>query len=158
MDNLLTRFSHHLLIVTGDFNRYDQSFLTSHFPLRNIVSGPTRLNATLDFIFIEDSIRDAYDEHTVEIGPPIGKSDHNTIFAPSCDYSKDTDQKKHVLFDLRESNLIEFEKKFLAHDFERFYAEEDIDAKVSVFYEFLRDALTSIPQREVKSLPLTPLG
>ena len=98
LDDLLIKFSQHRLILAGDFNRYDRSFLTSHFSLRNIVTGPTRLNATLDFIFVEENIVHGYDEQKVEIGPPIGRSDHNTIFAPSRSYSKQRETKRHVFF------------------------------------------------------------
>ena len=149
LDDLLIQFSQHRLILAGDFNRYNRSFVTSHFSLKNIVSGPTRLDATLDLIFVEKNIEDGYDKSKVEIGPPIGRSDHNTIFAPSHGFSKIRAVKKHILYDLRDSNIIAFEKKFLSSKLELFYADSDIDAKCSTFYECLKDAMSVIPQREV---------
>ena len=81
VDSILTSYPHHRPITAGDFNRYDQSFLTSKFSLLNIVTGATRLSALLDKIFVDPCIFDCYPAENIEIGPPIGRSDHNCVIA-----------------------------------------------------------------------------
>ena len=147
MDDVLNQLPCHRLIVAGDFNRYNRSFLTSTFSLYNIVSGATRLNANLDLIFVDKRLCEWYDPARVVIGPPIGSSDHNSVFVDSHASVNSRDGvKKCLLFDLRESHLLEFERKFMSNDFEPFYSCENLDEKCKMFYDFMRDAMSIIPQ------------
>jgi hypothetical protein len=50
------------------------------------------------------------------------------------------------LFDLRESHVLAFEKRFLSNDLESFYSCENIDEKCNMFYDFMHDAMSVIPQ------------
>lgn len=83
LDVFLISFPHDRLIIAGDFNRYDVSFLQLRFSLKNIVSGPTRFNACLDHIYVDKELLPKYNKDLVEIGPPIGSSDHKSVFIPS---------------------------------------------------------------------------
>ena len=150
-DDILNRLPCHRLIVAGDFNQYDRSFLLSNFSLRNIVSGATRLNANLDLIFIDKRLCLSYNPDNVVIGPPIGSSDHNVVFAKSLTgtSSEPREIRKHVLYDLRLSHVLAFEKKFLSNDFTAFYSCVDIDDNCNMFYDFMYDALSVIPQKTV---------
>ena len=149
MDGCLADMSGHRLLVAGDFNQYDRSFLTSNFSLRNIVTGPTRLNANLDLIFVDKSLSQFYVPSKVEIGPPIGSSDHNTVFAWSSNKSRKREFTRHTVYDLRESHLMAFEREFLSRDFSRFYSNCDIEEKCSIFYQYIYEALAVIPRSEV---------
>ena len=70
LDDFLTSFPHDRVIIAGDFNRYDMSFLELHFSLKNIVTGATRLNACLDHIYVDKELQFCYEKDLVEIGPP----------------------------------------------------------------------------------------
>ena len=117
--------------------------------MRNLVNDPTRLNAVLDLIFVDERMYCAYDSVKVEIGPPIGSSDHNSVFVPPVNYSRKQAVKRYSLYDLRESNILAFEKQFLSCDFERFYSDNDVDNKCSIFYEHMYKAMSVIPCTEV---------
>ena len=149
IDEHLNAFPFHRLIVAGDFNRYDKRFLTSKFSLTNIVNSPTRKTAILDFILVDKCLQDQYDKDMVLIGPPIGSSDHNVVLAKSRKPEKRREVSEHVVFDLRESHVLEFEQRFLSNDFTEFYLCSDIDMKCDLFYEYLNDAMKMIPRRRV---------
>ena len=149
IDNVLTQLPHHRLIVAGDFNQYNRTFLTSHLSLHNIVIGATRIDACLDQIFVDKEIFIMYKSENVSIGPPVGNSDHRSIFASIHGTKKRRTIKKHVLWDLRLSHLLKFEQNFLAHDFESFYSCKDIEETCQMFYEFLNDAMKVIPQHTI---------
>ena len=149
IDDFLNRLPCHRLIVAGDFNQYDRTFLSSKFSLRNIVTSATRLNANLDLIFVDERLCTSYESGNVIIGPPIGSSDHNVVFAKTHSPSKTRVFEKHILFDLRESHVLAFEKKFLSNDFCAFYSCTDINDICNMFYDFIYDALSVIPQKTV---------
>ena len=146
VDKFLNDFPFHRLIVAGDFNQYDRSFLTSNLSLKNIVHGPTRVNATLDQIFVDRCIYDRYGMDSVEIGAPIGTSDHNTVFVrPKTGGERNRSTRRHIVYDLRHSNLLAFERRFMANDFEPFYCSHDINKKCELFYQFVNNAVQVIP-------------
>lgn len=149
IDDFLIEHPHHKLIVAGDFNRYDMTFLTSGFSVRNIVNGPTRLDATLDLIFVDKCLQSHYNESMVCIGPPVGSSDHNVVFVKPKVLEDNQDVRKHVVFDLRESNVIEFERRFVSNNFDGFYSCSDVNEKCNMFYDFIYRALCEIPRNEV---------
>lgn len=149
VDNVLNKLPNHRLIVAGDFNQYDRSFLSLSLSLSNIVTGSTRLDANLDLIFVDRRIRESYDPNDVVIGPPIGNSDHRSVLAKTRNAAGRREKKKHVLFDLRLSNVLAFEQRFLSHDFEAFYSCDDIEENCKMFYNFMNDAMSVIPQHVV---------
>lgn len=149
VDDVQGHLPYHNLLVAGDFNQYDRSFLTSQLSLFNIVLGPTRINASLDQIFVDVSFRELYDPKNVTIGPPVGSSDHRTVFVANTCAAKKRVITKHVLFDLRLSNILAFEQRFLSHNLDLFFSCKDIEQKCAMFYDFLTDAMTVIPKKEV---------
>ena len=139
----------HKLNVAGDFNQYNDNFLIIEMSLRNIVHGPTRLNACLDRIYVDRRIFNKYDHNDVVIGPPIGNSDHNTVLAVSNEQLWHRVSKKHILHDFRDSNIYKFEQKFLSNDFTSFYSCVDIDSKCEFFGKCVKEALEVIPKKTV---------
>ena len=71
-----------------------------------------------------------------------------TTSRPPCSLSSRS-VKKHVLFDFRESYVLDFEKKFLSNDFDAVYSCKDIVRKCNMFYGFLQDAMNAIPETVV---------
>lgn len=149
LDGYLISFPHDRVIIAGDFNKYDMSFFELHFSLKNIVTGATRLNACLDHIYVDRELLLCYDKDLVEIGPPIGNSDHKSVFVPCGKVKRLHTMRQHHVYDFRESHVVAFEKRFLGCELEKFYAEGDIDVKCSMFYEFMHTALEEIPTRVV---------
>ncbi len=136
IDDVLKRNPFHSLVVAGDFNQYDRSFLISNLSLRNIVPGPTRGDSHLDQIFVDMRLLELYDLKNVVVGPPIGRSDHCSVFAGSKSCLKRRVVTKHVIFDLRLSNILAFERQFLSHDLSTFFLCNDIEQKCLLFYSF----------------------
>jgi hypothetical protein len=149
VDEVLNQLPLHRLVVAGDFNQYDRSFLSSNLSLCNIVTGPTRISANLDLIFVDKSMCTSYVPENVVIGPPIGTSDHRSVFAPGENATRDCEFQKHFLFDLRLSNIFAFEQRFLSHDLKAFYSCKDIEKACQMFYDFVNSALSVIPQHVV---------
>ena len=81
--------------------------------------------------------------------PPIGSSDHNVVIVRTHGLSNSRSIRKHVIFDLRESHVIDFEKRFLSNDFEAFYSCVNVDDACNLFYKFMNDALNAIPRKTV---------
>lgn len=65
------------IIVAGDLNKLDIKILKRNFQLKQLVRKPTRGSNTLDFVLT--ILHKFYDHTSVEIFPPFGLSDHNTI-------------------------------------------------------------------------------
>jgi len=149
LDFLLVSMPLHRLVIAGDFNRYEMSSLASQFSLKNVVVHPTRNDAYLDLVFVDKSLLSQYSPERTEVGPPIGGSDHRCVIARSSDRKECRQTKKHVLYDLRLSHLLNFEKAFLENDMSSFYREEDLEVKADMFYRFVSDALAVIPRNEV---------
>ena len=97
----------HRLIVAGDYHWYGMSFLNLNFSLESIMTGPTRKTACLNLIFVV-LLLEYYNSERVELGHPIGSSDHNCILARSGKVTKTRSIKKHVLYDLWLSHKLAF--------------------------------------------------
>ena len=149
IDILLNAHPFHGLVVAGDFNQYDRSFLISNLCLRNIVPGPTRGNSFLDQIFVDSCLQESFDPSDVVIGAPIGRSDHDSVFVCAKGHVKKRGITKHILYDLRLSNILSFEQHFLSLNLNAFYDCTDIEQKCDIFYSFLIDALNVIPCHDV---------
>lgn len=111
--------------------------------------GPTRLNASLDHTYVDNALFPTYNPDCVEIGPPIGRSDHRTVFVSGDNANKSRSVRRHVVHDFIESHIVAFEKHFLTGDLHVFYSETDIDKKCDIFYRIMSDAMTEIPTRVV---------
>lgn len=82
IDHILTIFPSDRLVVSGDLNDFRTDFLFEHFCLENRVTQPTRQNAFLDQIWIDESLCDLY-PNPATIGPPIRSSDHSCVILRS---------------------------------------------------------------------------
>ena len=149
IDIVLNVHPFHSLVVAGDFNQYDRSFLISNLCLRNIVHGPTRGNSFLDQIFVDSSLQQIFNPSDVVIGAPIGSSDHDSVFACAKGHVKKRLITKHKLYDLRLSNILSFEQHFLSLDLNAFYDCKDVEQKCDIFYSYLIEALNVIPCHDV---------
>ena len=150
LDSVLLRLPQYRPIVAGDFNRYNCAFLSNIFSLTNIVTEPTRLDATLDLVFVDASIKQRYPSQNVEVGPPIGSSDHNTVMVFPSNAVNCRASRKHIFYDLRLSHVLAFERQFLNHcELPTFYALTDVDQKCDCFFRVMIDSMRVIPQHVV---------
>ena len=79
LHSTLARYPNSGIILLGDFNKFNPGSLISSFDLKQIVKEPTRGANILDKIYT--SISTYYDD--VKILPPIGQSDHSSVFVQS---------------------------------------------------------------------------
>ena len=79
LDSTLARYPNSGIILLGDFNKFNPGSLISSFDLKQIIKEPTRGANILDKIYT--SISTYYDD--VKILPPIGQSDHSSVFVQS---------------------------------------------------------------------------
>ena len=101
-------------------------------------------------IYVAASLRESYCPENVVVGPPIGSSDHNSVYVKATSRSVRRQIKKCTFYDLRSSNVFAFEQLFLAHDFSTFYSVCDIDLKCKLFYDFMNSAVNlAIPKYDV---------
>lgn len=91
-------------IVCGDFNDFNSSIFHTFFSLKNCVESPTRGESVLDQIWISPAMLDHY-VPCAEVGPPLGTSDHRTVFLPTKSRSVSSRQKTVRMKDYRMSNL-----------------------------------------------------
>lgn len=150
LDNVLLNLCNYFPIIAGDFNRYNCDFLINDFSMSNIVSEPTRCNAVLDLIFIDSFLNMKYTSQNVEIGPPIGSSDHNSIFVIPSDTKFSRASRKHTFYDLRLSHVLAFENEFIHHSqLSSFFAENDVNVKCYLFNKIMHDSMYVIPKHVV---------
>ena len=73
-----------LIILTGDFNQFQDKFLRSHYGYVQMVNNPTRNNAVLDKIWT--NMAAVYEKPVVL--SELGTSDHNMVLlSPACNPS-----------------------------------------------------------------------
>ena len=120
LDDIFLTMPLYRLIMAGDFNQYDMTFLALNFSLKNIITGPTRVNNCLDLIFVDSQLLSDYSPQNTDIGPPIGSSDHRCVFAWPGEVFNRRSIRKHVLYDLRLSHVLAFELRLLSSDWSGF--------------------------------------
>ena len=101
------------IIITGDFNRLNLNQLKNHFKLKQLVKFHTRGTAILDLILTN------MDKHfsTPECFPPLGLSDHNTVFLkPALRIPNQHTRKTVTIRDMRESNRARLGRYFACVD------------------------------------------
>ena len=161
IDTLYNLYPSFNLLILGDFNHFNTNALDVHFGLRNINYEPTRGNAILDLFLVDEDISDNF--HLIK-GPPIGESDHSSIFAtPLTNFNGDTKISKTV-FDFRDSHMNNLLYSLSNIDWSPVYNPTiSIDEKCEIFYNKLnRTILSTIPRHQVfvsqKTKPwITPL-
>lgn len=160
-DSLLILHPDNNIILTGDFNHFNASDLILNFNISPSVNLPTRINNTLDQIYISSQIFSNF--CTPIIGPPIASSDHQTILLkPQPRYACHEEKNYSTFTDLRNSNITKFINKLKQTNWLHIYATEDIDEKVEIFNKSFKDALNllpikTIPQSEKDKAWITPL-
>ena len=119
-------------IVCGDFNDFNSSIFRHYFGLKNCVETPTRGESVLDQIWMSSTMVEHY-VTCAEVGPPLGTSDHRTVFLPTRDYSVSARKRIVKLKDYRMSNLAHFGRALSSSDFSPLEREESLDNKCSLF-------------------------
>ena len=143
-DNELTACPELKLIVCGDFNDFNTTIFRSYFGLKNCVKSPTRGESILDQIWISPAILSHY-VTCAEVGPPLGSSDHRTVFLPTKDHSTSTRKRIVKIKDYRMSNLARFCQALSSSDFSILELEKSLDDKCATFYHILDNAASYIP-------------
>ena len=132
------------LVVTGDFNDFNTDFLSEQFCLTNTVTAPTRNNAILDHIWIDEELRTLYITPAA-VGPPLKNSDHNCILlSPSKRHSNEF-RRPTLVWDYRSSNIAEYIRRLSSTDFSETLDATSVDDKCEKFYETLIWPLSAIP-------------
>ena len=138
------------ICICGDFNRLDVSFMCNQLDLLNCTTQITRpkSNSTLDYFLVSNSLSHIYSSSTCVTGAPLGCSDHCSIllYSKNCTNAKIDRPIKHLVYDLRESNIDYFVHKLSIADFTPMYFLENINCKVNFFYSVLYDCVNVIPK------------
>ena len=162
-DMLLTLYPQDKIIIAGDFNDFSTSHLIESFCLVNRVDEATRNLSILDRILIEDFLCDFYPQMAT-VGPPLDKSDHNSVVLRAINQSRfsDHERRQTIVWDYRESNVLQFLQCLSTTDFKIMNQETSVDKMCSRFYELLMYPLSKIPHEIVYFSPkdkpwMTPL-
>ena len=148
-DRLLTMYPDDKIVLAGDFNDFDTTFLSINFGLVNRVVNATRNNAVLDHIWIDESLCDCY-PCAANIGPPLGSSDHNCVFLRSVSVSQFPESRRPTLvWDFRESNVSEFLLSLSSTNFDVIKQETSVNKMCSKFYDLLAQSLSVFPSEVV---------
>ena len=135
-------------ISCGDFNDFDCSFIRSQLVCTNMVRQPTRASSILDQIWISEGLEDNYADEAI-IGPPLGTSDHNSVFLPTRNKEKLSFPRVCDVYDYRHSHMAQFLNCLQTSDFSPVYCSSSLDGKCSAFYDIFNDAMLKIPKRTV---------
>ena len=145
-DNLLLKYTHHSIILCGDFNFFNTSTLTSNLNLKTCTSSATRNNNILDIFLISEFIFTKF--HQCKVGPPICNSDHNTILLEPKQLLQHPIAPKFCL-NLNHSSLKAF---FSCLNNANWCSEhpchnsKDVNLTVNLFNDIIQTAKTVIPQ------------
>lgn len=144
IDGFLTSNPSIKLVVAGDFNDFSTDFLSEQFCLINTVTAPTRNNAILDHIWIDEELRTLYTTPAA-VGPPLKNSDHNCILlSPSKRHSNEF-RRPTLVWDYRSSNIAEYIRRLSSADFSETLNTNSVEDKCLKFYETLIWPLSAIP-------------
>ena len=139
------------IIITGDFNRLNLNQLKNHFKLKQLVKFHTRGTAILDLILTN------MDKHfsTPECFPPLGLSDHNTVFLkPALRIPNQHTRKTVTIRDMRESNRARLGRYFACVDWSCLYSQNTCENKSKVFNDLFTIGLENIlPEKSIKIYP-----
>ena len=148
LDNLMLHNPDYKLLLTGDFNRLNVSYLLNSFDLENVVQCPTRNNAILDLVLLSSSL---VDDYQVDIGSPIATSDHRSILCTPKITCQAPNTRQCTVYDLRDSNLNAFLSNLCQVNFVPLYDMNlSLDEKTLFFNETIRSCfLQCIPSHSV---------
>lgn len=139
------------VIITGDLNRFDITFLCEELCLISKVNEPTLVNgnATLDFVLISENLSDRY---SVTVESPVSTSDHKSVLCVPNTILKDNSSFfKHIVYDYRHSNIVNFVLCVKNIDWNLLIASDiDVNSKCDIFQTTLNDCFVNcIPTNEV---------
>ena len=150
MDYILNVNPESAMYVCGDFNRYDMSFLTSHYNIENIVNVPTFGAVTLDKFFCHKDLQNPFKAVSA---PGLGWSlhSHNIVVIHRNRKLKESSKVHlHKVYDLRRSFVISFRNSLMTADWSFLNSSCDIESCVQLFYARVYEALSHIPVSFVK--------
>ncbi|CAH1270933.1 Hypp4516 [Branchiostoma lanceolatum] len=128
-----------IIFLCGDFNNLPlQPLLTNHPEMKQVVTKPTRGDATLDLI-----ITNTYNHyHEPEIVAPLANSDHNCIiWKPKVSKPANNKILKKRVRPLRQSDLRAFGSWITNHQWEEVFSAARVNDKCSAFYATLLGAV-----------------
>ena len=162
IEDTLDRFPHLKVIISGDLNNFSTKEIEDTFNLVQVISTPTRGDALLDKVLIDESLVTAY--KNVVVGPNLGNSDHRSVLIrpTACSKAPMTYKVKNV-YDFRLSHLDNFRLYLRTYPWHTFFSSyRSVEEKCEQFYKVIQEALTIIPRTQVvmtqKDKPwITPL-
>ena len=92
VDFFAGKFSSACFLILGDFNLLDINFFSRLLHFKQLVTQNTRANRILDMIFT--NFKDNYNEPIIL--PPLGRSDHNSVFLSSEGLQRVASQHRQV--------------------------------------------------------------
>jgi len=146
IDRIQTKYPYTELCLLGDYNRTPTHLLCNHLNVVNIVNECTRLNAILDCCFVSKESKDSF---KATVGPPLGKSDHNSVYIHYSKSLEDKQKQYHMLYDYRQSNLRNFNEEIGGINWAQMYMLQTTDEKTKFFHDSLTSALQKVPKIQV---------
>ena len=143
IEQTLEQISDLEVIIAGDLNNHPIKEIQDALNLSQIVTCPTRGNAVLDKVLIDDSLSDIYSNATV--GPSLGNSDHNSIHIPTT-FKAPTMYHMRKVYDLRYSHMENFRCFLRSYPWQNlFLSQTGMEDKCNRFYEVIHEAISLIP-------------
>lgn len=147
IEDTLELHPHHKVIIAGDLNNFSTKEIEDTFNLVQVVPGPTRGDALLDKVMIDESLVAAY--KNTEVGPNLGNSDHRSVLTTTSSRTPMTYKVKNV-YDFRRSHLDNFRWYLRAYPWHTFYASRtSIEEKCEQFHQVIQEAVNMIPCTQV---------
>jgi hypothetical protein len=139
------------IIVAGDFNKLDVSYIQRHFKLKQLVKAPTRGQATLDLILI--NLSELYSQP--EITSPFGLSDHNTVsVVPKVRTPRQASKKSITVRDTRTSKKNSLGRYLNSIDWSVINVHDECETKYDMFTKLVKFGLDNImPEKTLKVYP-----
>ena len=164
LDDYLCKYPKNGTIVLGDFNHFKVDDFCNEHSMTDIINKPTRGSNILDHVLIDQALTPAYSTAKVDFLPPIGKSDHLTLFIAAENGRETANIRHHTVFDFRQSHLSNLFACASCLDWTSSTAiDHDVDSQWSVLHNQIVTILNqTIPQTLVKMTPkdkewMTPL-
>ena len=143
------------VIIAGDLNDLDVDCLSRVLDLVKKVVAPTRGHSILDHFLVSSSLNEHYPE--ADVGPPLSTSrrgSHGQVFLkPHDSHGLSIKNRYYSVLDLRKPNVDAFLEKLSTSSFHDIYKTNDINMKVSLFYDTLNRCLSCIPKTTVYMTP-----
>ena len=126
------------IILCGDFNNLDTSFLAGILRLKQLVNLPTRGLNILDKFFTNFS--DYFTD--VQILPPLGRSDHKCVLVvPRVGLLRKVGYRYVVKRVFNNAVYDSIAKDLLSYNWSNMYLENDVQKQADIFYSVVTDAV-----------------